>query len=86
MKTIKAAFAFAFLPCFGFAFTNNDTARTATSDGSAADTQAALNYIDAKNQDGPMLRKMGLSSALALVSASSPQGNQSTGLWACCSR
>ncbi len=52
MKTIKAAFAFAFLPCFGFAFTNNDTARTATSDGSAADTQAALNYIDAKNQDG----------------------------------
>src|SRR5690606_41660756 len=34
----------------------------------------------------PILIRRSLFSALALASASSPQGNQSTGLWACCNR
>src|SRR3990172_9850719 len=34
----------------------------------------------------PILRKMGLSSSLARLSASGPQGYQSTGLSLCCSR
>ena len=34
----------------------------------------------------PMLSKIGLFSARARRSASAPQGYQSTGLWACCSR
>src|SRR5947209_1315805 len=33
-----------------------------------------------------MERKTSLFSFFALAKASSPQGNQSTGLWACCSR
>lgn len=34
-----------------FCFTANDAAKTVSSDGSAADTQNAINYADGKNQD-----------------------------------
>ena len=32
--------------------TPNDSAKTVSSDGSASDTQAAIDYVASKNQDG----------------------------------
>jgi hypothetical protein len=40
------------LPIVCCAFTNNDTAKTISTDGSATDTQNAINYMVSKAQDG----------------------------------
>jgi hypothetical protein len=55
MKTTNAILLCLMIPCVACAFTANDAAKTITSDGSHTDTQAALDYIDGKNQEGWVL-------------------------------
>jgi len=47
--------AFFLLPKSSLAYTKDDAAKKATSDGSLSDTQNALNYINGRNEDGWVL-------------------------------